>query len=141
MRAAQVEVGRELQVQRDAGALAVLEDGDVVGLLDERLRQGDREHAVAQVQAAAAWLDVHDDVAPGQRLLDGLLDAIGGAMALDHRLSGRDRDDDVGEVAAGRLAQAQAAQLDVGAEFGDRPLGGGAGLGRACGPSARSRSR
>ncbi len=37
-------------------------------------------------------------------------------MALDDRLPGRHGDDDVGEVAPGGLAQAQPAQLDVGAE-------------------------
>ena len=102
-------------------------------LLDERLGEGDREHPVAQVQAAAAGLDVHDHVAAGQRALDRLLDAVGGVVAFDHRLSGGNAHDDVGEVAPGRLAQAQAAQLDVSPPSArDRALGRGAGLvGRA----------
>ena len=67
----------------------LLEDRDVVGFLDQRLGQRDREDTVAQVQAAAARLDVHDDVAAGQRALDGLLDEVGGPVSLDHRLPGR----------------------------------------------------
>ena len=81
---------------------------------------------------APARLDVDDDVAAGQRPLDRLLDQVGRPVALDHGLPGGHADDDVGEVAPGRLAQPQAAQLDVPAERGDRPLGGRAGLvGRA----------
>lgn len=98
---AQVEVGGELEVQGDARAALLLEDGDVVGLLDEGLGQGDGEHAVAQVKAADARLDVHDDVAAGQRPLDCCLDEVGGAVALDHGLSGWHADDHVGEVAPG----------------------------------------
>ena len=45
----------------------LLEDRDVVRLLHPRLGQRDREHAVAQVEARAARLDVHDDVAARQR--------------------------------------------------------------------------
>ena len=78
VRGAEVEVGGELQVQRDAGRPVLLEDRDVVGLLDQRLGQRDREHPVAQVEPAPARLDVHDDIAAGQRVLDGGLDQVGG---------------------------------------------------------------
>ena len=52
VRLAQIQLGGELQVQRDAAPLVLLEDRDVVRLLHERLRQRDREHPVAQVEAA-----------------------------------------------------------------------------------------
>ncbi len=85
-----------------------------MGLLDLRLAERDRQHTVAQVEAAPARLDVDHDVAAGQRVLDGALDEVGREVALDHGLPGRHADDDIGEVAAGGLAQAQAAELDVG---------------------------
>ena len=69
----------------------LLEDRDVVRLLDQRLGERDREHAVAQVQARAARLDVHHHVAARERPLDGLLDHVGRAVALDHGLAGRAR--------------------------------------------------
>ena len=123
VRRAEVEVGGELQVQRHAQRVPLLEDRDVVDFLDERLRQGDREHALAQLEAARPGLDVNDHVAAGQRRLHGLLDEVGGAVRLDHRLARRYAHDHVGEVAARGLAQAQAAELDFVAEVGDRPLG------------------
>ena len=66
----QVEVGGELQMQGDAGRPAVLEDRDVVYFLDQRLDQRDCEYPVAEVQAAAARLDVDDNIAAWQRALD-----------------------------------------------------------------------
>ena len=71
----------------------------------------------------SAGLDVHHHVAARQRPLERALDQIGGAVALDDRLSGRHADDHVGEVTPRRLAQAQPAQLDVAAERRDRVLG------------------
>ncbi len=63
-------------MQRDADRLRLLEDRDVVRLHHQRLGQRDREHPVAQVEPAAARLDVHDDVAAGQRALDRRLDQV-----------------------------------------------------------------
>ena len=117
-------------MQRHVDVVALAEDRDVVGLHHQRLGERDREDSVAQVQSAAPWLDVHDDVRAGQRLLDGILDRARRLMALDDRLPRRHSDYDVGEVAPRRLAQAQAAQLDVAAELRDRPLGRLARLGR-----------
>jgi hypothetical protein len=109
--------------QRDVHRIALLDDRDVVRLPDERLGERGCENAIAQVQSAPARLDVDDDVAARQCRLDRLLDQVRRLMALDDRLSGRHRHDDVGEVATGRLAQTQAAELDVGAERVDRALG------------------
>ena len=61
---------------------------------------------------------MHDDIAARQHPLDRGLDQIGRLVALDDRLPRRNGDDHVCEVAPGRLAQAQAAELDVGTEIG-----------------------
>ena len=57
-------------------------------------------------------LDVDDDVAPRQRALDRLLDRVGRRMPLADAGVRRDADDDVREVAPGRLAHPQPPQLD-----------------------------
>jgi hypothetical protein len=67
---------------------------------------------------------VDDDVRVGQRVLDGLLHRIGGRMALADRGPRRDADHDVGEVAAGGLAEPQAPQLDRRVHACDRPARG-----------------
>ena len=126
VRLADGDVGGELEVQRDADLAVVLVDRDVVRLADQRLGERDRERAVAQVQAVAPRLEVHDHVAVGQRVADGGLDGVGGAVALDDRLPRRHADDGVGEVLAAGLAHAQPAQLDAVAEAVDGLLG------RAC---------
>ena len=56
---------------------------------------------------AAAGLDVDDDIAVGQHLLDGVLDLVGNGVRFDHSLTGRDRDHYVGEIPATGLSQAQ----------------------------------
>ncbi len=141
MRRTELQVRRELQVQGDARRALLLEDDDVVGLLDERLGKSDRKDPVAQVQTRAARLDVDHDVAPGQHALDRALHQVRGAVPLDHRLPGRDAHDHVSEVAAGRLAQPQPADLDVLAEAGYRPLGRPPSPMSASGPSGCLRSR
>ena len=110
---AQRQVGREVQVQRHVDRPVLFEDRDVVSLQHERLRERDRKHAIAQIQSPSPRLDMHDDVTSGQRVLERRLDLVGGLMSLDHRLPRRDRDDHVGEVASGRLAQPQPAELHV----------------------------
>ena len=64
-----VEVGRELEVQRDARGAVLLEDRDVVRLAHQRLGERDREHPVAEVQAPRPGLDVDDDVGAREGLL------------------------------------------------------------------------
>ena len=137
----QVEVGRELQVQRHAGRAVLLEDRDVVRLLDERLGQRDREHPVAQVQAAAARLDVHDHVAAGQRPLDRLLDQVGrrGGPRRRPARAGRSRPRRRSSARPTRAGAAGSARCPRRARRSRaRPPRAPA---RACGPSARWRSR
>ena len=50
-----------------------------------------------------ARLDVDDDVAPGRALLDAVLDRVGDRVSLRDRRARLDADDDVGEMAPGRL--------------------------------------
>ena len=69
-------------------------------------------------------LDVDDDVRLGQRALDRRLDGIGRGMPLPDRRRRRDRDDDVGEVPAGRRAHPQPPQPDRRLDPGDRLSGG-----------------
>ena len=76
-----------------------------------------------------ARLEVDEDVGVGEGVADRGLDRVGGAVALDDRLAGRDGDHRVGEVVAAGLPQAQAAQLDAGAEAVDGLLGAGLGVG------------
>jgi hypothetical protein len=92
------DVGSHLQVQGDARAAIVLVDRDVVRLADERLGQRDRQRPVAQVQPLTPWLPMHEDVGVGQRVTDRCFHGIGGVVALDDRLPGRDGDHSVGKV-------------------------------------------
>ena len=119
----QRHLGGELQVHRHIQGAVALKDRDVVRFHDRRLFQRDREHPLAQSQPAPPWLDVDDDVAARQRGLEGRLDHVRGLVALDDGLGRRHGHDDVGEVAAGRLAQPQPAQLDVLADALDRAGG------------------
>ena len=68
--------------------------------------------ALAHVGLALERLDVDDDVRLGQRVLHRLLDRVGRRVALADGGVRRDADDDVGEVAARRLAHPQPAQVD-----------------------------
>ena len=63
-----------------------------------------------------AGLDVDDHVAARERPLERALHEVGRLMPLDHRLPRRHADDHIREVAARRLAQPQALELDVRAE-------------------------
>ena len=67
-----------------------------------------------------ARLDVHHDVAAGQSSLNGLLHRIRRRMTLPDAGRGRDADYHVGELAPSGLPHPQPAQLDAGAERGDR---------------------
>jgi hypothetical protein len=96
-----IEIGGELQVQGDAHRVGLLEDRDVVSLPHQRLGECDRQHPITQIKAPAARLDVHHHIAPRQHPLDGRLDQIRGPVPLDDRLTGRNGDDRVSEVASG----------------------------------------
>ena len=81
-----------------------VEHGQVVDLADVRDRERGGEHALADAAVASTRLDVHDDVDPGKRVVQRMLDAVGGRVPLADRGAGRDADDDVGEVLASRPA-------------------------------------
>ena len=85
----------------------------------------------AGTAAAAAWtrsrgvglgagLDVDDDVAAGERLLQRVLDRIGRRVALADPGRGRDADHDIRELPAAGLPHPQPPQLDDRPELGDR---------------------
>jgi hypothetical protein len=84
-------------VQRDADLVTVLEDGDVVRLAHRRLAERNRQDAVTQGQPAATGLDVDDDIAVRQRVLNGSFDFIGRGVAFDDRSAGCHGHDDVRE--------------------------------------------
>ena len=98
------DVARHLQMQGHADLAVVLVDRDVVRLAHQRLGERDREHAVAEVEPLAAWLEMDHHVGLGQRVADCGLDGIGGVVALDDGLPGRHADDSIGEVAPAGLA-------------------------------------
>ena len=75
-------------------------------------RRRGRGRALAQPALRRGRLDVDDDVGVAERARDELLDRVGGRVRLADALVGRDADDEVGEVAAGGVADAHAAQLD-----------------------------
>ena len=111
VRAAQVELGGELQVQRHAGrarrrskivmSCASLTSGSARAIASTRSRRSSPRLRGSTCTTTSL---------PGQRALDGRLDQVGRAVALDHGLARRDGHDDVGEVAPGGLAQAQPAR-------------------------------
>src|SRR5205823_11315587 len=93
---------------------------DVVHLADARDTDRGLLRTLAHLRVAPLRLDVDDDVALRQRALDGVLDRVGRGVALGDGRAGRDADHDIGEVAARRLAHAQAAQAAPGHPPGDR---------------------
>ena len=76
------ERARELEVERDLGAIARAEDGDVVDLAHARNPERGGECALGDRSAGLRRLDVDDDVRPRDGPLDRLLDRVGGGMAL-----------------------------------------------------------
>ena len=106
-------------MEAELGAALELQHADVVDLADlgDAERGGGR--ALAQVALGGARLDVHDDVGVRQLAADRLLDLVGGRVRLGEARVGADRDDEVDEVAAGGVAGAQPADLEV-AELGQR---------------------
>ena len=91
-------------------------------------RRGGR--ALAQAALGRDRLDVDDDVGVAERLADEVLDRVGGRVRLADALVGRDADDEVGEVAARGVADADAAQLERLAQAGERGADRALGVGR-----------
>ena len=75
-----------------------VEHRQVVDLAHVRDGERRRESALADSAVASARLDVDDDVDSRERLVERVLDAVGGGVPLADRRTGRDADDDVGEV-------------------------------------------
>ena len=73
-------------------------------------------------------LDVHDDVAAGQRLLHGRLDPVGDGVPLTDRRARRDADHDIGERPPRRLTEPQPPHLDRWIDLGDRGPRGAHGI-------------
>ena len=105
------QVAGQLQVQRDLGAAVDREHVDVVHLAHARDAERGGLRAVADARRLLR-LDVDDDVAPRQRALHRLLDAVRGSVPLPDRGARRDADHDVRELAAAGLAHPQALELD-----------------------------
>ena len=78
------------------------------------------EDALANRGLPRLGLDVHDDVDPGQRVMERLLDAIGCRVPLTDRRAGRDADDDVRKVLAAGAPEPQPPELDGRLESRDR---------------------
>jgi hypothetical protein len=100
------EVAGEFQVERDLSPALDTQDGDVVHLAHAR----DAERRCLRALADAArfvGFDVHDHIAARECGLHGILDAVGGRVALAHRRPGGNADDDIGELAPAGLAHAQ----------------------------------
>ena len=114
------QLARQLEVERDVEAVGQLDHRQVVDLADARDRHRRLAHPLAQCRLDTGGLDVDDDVAAGERSVHGLLDAVGDGMALTHGGARGDADHDVGERAAGRLAQPEPAHLDRRIERRDR---------------------
>ena len=110
----------QLQVQRHADAAVVAVDGDVVHVANERFGERGGQGAVAQAEALASRLEVHDNLAVWQRPAHCRFDLLADLLPLNGRLSRRDRDDGIGEILAARLANAQPAKVDVIAQVGNR---------------------
>ena len=114
------EPAGKLEVQRDLGARIGRDDADVVHLAHATHAERSCVRALAHLRAIAERLDVHDDVRLGQRRLHCPLDRVRSCVPLSDSGIDGDADHDVGEVAAGGLAHAQAPELDRRADVLDR---------------------
>jgi hypothetical protein len=110
--AVELEIARELQVERDFERSVKVKHRQVVDLADVRDGECGRENTLANSAIATTRLDVHDGVDSRERIVECLLDPIGGRVALADRGSRRDADDDIGEVLATGPAQSEPAELD-----------------------------
>ena len=130
MRVLEGQVCRELQVQRDLGAVLGSQHRKIVDLAHLRhvLRRG--QGPLAQRGLVFLRLDVDDDVALRQRLVDRRLDRVRRGVALADCGSRRDADDDVRELPAPGLPHPQTPQLHKRLEPPDRSRSDGVSLGR-----------
>ena len=85
VRLLQRQLARELEVQRDLRPRPDLQDGQVVDLAHPWHTLGRGERALGELRVPARRLDVNNDVAAWQRVVDGGLHSVGGRMALAHR--------------------------------------------------------
>ncbi len=85
-------------MKRDLNAPVDIEHREVVDLAHMRDGECSREHPLAERRVSSLWLDVHHDVDPGKRLVQSLLDPVGGSVSLADRRTGCDADDDVRET-------------------------------------------
>ena len=120
MRLVERKIARQLEMERDLDPPVDIEDLEVVKLADLRHRQRGGEHTLAQRPGALARFDVDDDIDPGQRAVESLLDAVGSSMPLADRRAGRDSDHDIREVLSARTPEPEPAKLDGRIEAGDR---------------------
>ena len=120
MRVVERQVAGELQVERQLGAAVGAQHGQVVDLPHLGHAQGGGEGPFTERALVALRLDVDDDVALRQRLVDGGLDGVRRRVTLPDGGARRNADHDVGELAPRRLPHPQAPQLDPGLQTRDR---------------------
>ena len=111
------ELAGELEVERHLGAVANAEHGDVVDLTHRRdlERRGEGLLSEGRVRGGlgSTWTTTS---LPGKAASTAVLHRVGDGVRLRHRGPRREPDDDVGEVAAGRLPEPEASQLDRGVQ-------------------------
>ena len=88
VRLLELEVARELQVQRDLDAPVHVEHREVVDLANVGDAERGRERPLADAALAAARLHVDDDVDVGKAFAKGVLDPVRGSMPLANRRPG-----------------------------------------------------
>ena len=128
------QLARELDVERDLVGAPHAHHAHVVDLAHLGHRRRGRGGLLAQTALGRDRLDVHDDVGVAQRLAHELLHGIGGRVRLADALVRRDADHEVREVAPGRVADADAAQLERLAQAGERRPDPALRIGRTSGP-------
>ena len=120
MRVLERQVAGQLQVERDFGPAADVEDGDVVHLAYLRHAERGGVRALPDRGLVLLRLDVDDDVAPGKRIVHRGFHAVGGLVSLADGGARGDGDHDVRELARARLTHAQPPDLDRRFDPGDR---------------------
>ena len=99
-------VARQLEMQRELGPTVDLHQREIVHFA--HTGHGDRCRVRALTDAGVLErLDVDDDVAARECMLDGGLDCVGGCVSLADAGHRRHADDDVRELAPARVAHAQ----------------------------------
>ena len=114
------EIAGQLEMQGHLCAVVGSQHRQVVDLAHPRDTLRRSEDAFAQHGLAALGLDVDDDVAQRERLVDRRLDRVGGGVALRDRGSRRHADHDVRELPPRRLAHPETPQLNRRLDARDR---------------------